>query len=35
MGGAALVLGLDRLLATGEGGTYGLKDGADPLPPLA
>jgi hypothetical protein len=34
MGGAALVLGLDRLLATGEGGTYGLKDGADPLPPL-
>ena len=35
MGAAALVLGLDRLLATGEGGTYGLKDGADPLPPLA
>jgi hypothetical protein len=35
MGAAALVLGLDRLLATGEGGTYGVKDGADPLPPLA
>jgi hypothetical protein len=35
MGAAALVLGLDRLLATGEGGRYGLKDGADPLPPLA
>jgi Copper transport outer membrane protein, MctB len=35
MGAAALVLGLDRLLATGEGGTYGVKDGADPLPPFA
>jgi hypothetical protein len=35
MGGAALVLGLDRLLTTGEGGTYGLKDGAEPLPPLS
>jgi hypothetical protein len=34
MGAAALVLGLDRLLATGQGGAYGLKDGADPLPPL-
>jgi hypothetical protein len=34
MGGAALVLGLDRLLLTGEGGAYGLADGAEPLPPL-
>jgi Copper transport outer membrane protein, MctB len=34
MGGAALVLGLDRLLATGVGGAYGIKDGAEPLPPL-
>ncbi|HSJ51771.1 MAG TPA: copper transporter [Actinomycetota bacterium] len=33
-GGAALVLGLDRLLLTGEGGAYGTKDGADPLPRL-
>jgi hypothetical protein len=33
MGGAALVLGLDRLLASGEGGDYGAKDGAEPLPP--
>jgi len=33
MGGAALVMGLDRLLSTGEGGDYGVKDGADPLPP--
>jgi hypothetical protein len=33
MGGAALVLGLDRLLATGEGGDFGAKDGAEPLPP--
>lgn len=32
-GGAALVLGLDRLLASGEGGDYGVKDGAVPLPP--
>jgi hypothetical protein len=33
MGGAALVLGLDELLATGEGGAYGIKDGAAALPP--
>lgn len=33
MGGAALVLGLDRLLTTGDGGDYGVKDGAAPLPP--
>jgi hypothetical protein len=32
-GGSALVMGLDRLLATGEGGDYGVKDGAEPLPP--
>jgi hypothetical protein len=34
MGGAALVLGVEDLLATGNGGAYGVKDGADPLPPL-
>jgi hypothetical protein len=34
MGGAALVLGLEELLATGNGGAYGVKDGAEPLPPL-
>lgn len=34
MGGAALVLGLEDLIATGAGGDYGVKDGADPLPPL-
>ena len=33
MGGAALVLGLEELLATGTGGAYGVKDGAEPLPP--
>lgn len=33
MGGAALVLGLDRLLTSGDGGAYGFKDGADLLPP--
>ena len=33
MGGAALVLGLEDLIATGVGGAYGVKDGADPLPP--
>jgi hypothetical protein len=33
MGGAALVLGLDELLTTGTGGAYGVKDGAEPLPP--
>ena len=33
-GGAALVLGLEELLATGRGGAYGVKDGAEPLPPL-
>lgn len=34
MGGAALVLGLEELLVSGEGGAYGFKDGAEPLPPL-
>lgn len=34
IGGAALVLGLEELLATGNGGAYGVKDGAEPLPPL-
>jgi hypothetical protein len=33
MGGAALVLGLDRLVTSGIGGSYGFKDGADLLPP--
>lgn len=32
MGGAALVLGLDRLLSLGEGGAYGIKEGARLLP---
>ncbi len=32
-GGAALVLGLQRRVLTGEGGDYGVKDGAAPLPP--
>jgi len=32
-GGAALVLGLEQLVTTGEGGDYGVKDGAVPLPP--
>jgi hypothetical protein len=32
-GGAALVLGLERLLLEGDGGDYGVKDGAVPLPP--
>jgi copper transport outer membrane protein MctB len=35
MGGAALVLGLETLLERGEGGAYGFKDGAEPLPPLS
>lgn len=34
MGGAALVLGIDRLRETDVGGAYGLDDGAEPLPPL-
>jgi hypothetical protein len=34
IGGAALVLGLDELLSSGQGGDYGIKDGAEPLPPL-
>jgi hypothetical protein len=34
IGGTALVLGVEELLATGTGGDYGVKDGADPLPPL-
>jgi hypothetical protein len=29
------VLGLDRLLDTGQGGAYGIEDGADPLPPAS
>ncbi len=33
IGGAALVLGLRELLASGSGGAYGVKDGAEPLPP--
>ncbi len=32
-GGAALVLGLQRLILTGEGGDYGIEDGSAPLPP--
>lgn len=32
-GGAALVLGLQRLILTGEGGDYGVEDGSAPLPP--
>jgi hypothetical protein len=35
VGGAALVLGLERLLLLGQGGNYGIKAGATaPLPPL-
>jgi Copper transport outer membrane protein, MctB len=34
IGGTALVLGVEDLLATGAGGDYGVKDGAEPLPPL-
>lgn len=33
MGAAALVLGLEQLLSTGRGGAYGVKEGAEPLPP--
>lgn len=34
IGGAALVLGVERLLLDGAGGDYGIKDGAaDPIPP--
>ncbi|HSD49693.1 MAG TPA: copper transporter [Actinomycetota bacterium] len=32
-GGAELVLGLERLLLGGQGGDYGVKGGAAPLPP--
>jgi hypothetical protein len=35
MGGAALVLGLENLLASGTGGAYGVKEGAEPLPPAS
>ena len=35
VGGAALVLGIDLLQRTGQGGAYGTRDGAEPLPPLA
>ena len=34
MGGAALVLGLEELTATGDGGAYRVKDGATPLLPI-
>jgi Copper transport outer membrane protein, MctB len=35
VGGAALVLGLERLLVLGQGGNYGIKAGATaPLPPI-
>lgn len=35
VGGAALVLGLERLLLLGEGGNYGIKPGATgPIPPI-
>lgn len=35
MGGAALVLGLERLLLLGQGGNYGIKPGATgPIPPI-
>jgi outer membrane murein-binding lipoprotein Lpp len=34
IGGAALILGLDELIDTGQGGAYGIKDGAEPLPPV-
>jgi hypothetical protein len=34
MGGAALVLGIDQLRRTNVGGSYGLDDGAEPLPSL-
>ena len=33
MGGAALVLGLQRLVVSGLGGAYGLADGTEVLPP--
>jgi hypothetical protein len=33
MGGAALVLGLQRLIVSGTGGAYGLADGTEVLPP--
>ncbi len=33
MGGIALVLGLEELLLSGRGGAYGVKDGAELLPP--
>ena len=33
LGGAALVLGLERLIVSGQGGAYGLDDGAQVLPP--
>ena len=34
MGGAALVLALQDRLTNGDGGDFGVKDGAAPLPPL-
>ncbi len=35
IGGAALVLGLERSLTVGQGGDYGIRDGAEaPIPPI-
>ncbi|HZP90401.1 MAG TPA: copper transporter [Actinomycetota bacterium] len=34
IGGAALVLGLERLVTLGEGGDYGIKGDVRPIPPL-
>lgn len=34
IGGVALVLGLQELVTTGQGGDYGVKDGAALIPPL-
>ena len=34
IGGAALVLGLERLLLLGQGGDYGIKGDVRPIPPL-
>jgi hypothetical protein len=35
IGGAGLVVGLERLITIGDGGDYGIKDGAEaPIPPI-
>lgn len=34
MGGAALVLGLEQLIVSGQGGAYGIGDGTELLPPI-